>query len=476
MHFSTLREGGAFRALKGIHDNLDRAYFESDILHPEPLETSAPYLQTIQQECVFSNRSSISNSYFSGDWSLYRQPSAQSIRIADLYHFHWVSDWFDSRYLTNLASYHKPAVWTLHDFRTLSGGCHFPAGCDQWRNGCAECPQLADQLNGFVEKCFQNLKSAVEALNPVFVAPSRWLYDACRNSAIASKQRVELIPYGVDHRFFIPGDQVSARMSLNLPLDRRIFLLVAQQVRELRKGYEETIQAWHEVTRASKDLEPPLLLTVGENWGNSQDSTHVRELGFLKDPLQLRSAYQSADVFVCPSQEDNLPNVVLEAMACGLPIFAANVGGLPDLVENGKGGCLVSYPSVHELSIGLRYFLECRQSELYQMGLFNRAKIENCFTLERQANLYKCLYDSLDPQSKNTSKPMPGNSYDPIELLNWASRRNRSEITHLQNILKEQMAYIEGLKSQVSQLNRYSLIKKPFGLLFNIYRLFSNRV
>jgi glycosyltransferase involved in cell wall biosynthesis len=460
IHWSTLRSGGAFRALEGIHSHLDSSRFDSAILSPPPLEGPATVAQTIQQECVFANRSPLSNSYFSLDLSQHKTPERKDFEIADVLHLHWVADWLDSAFLKSLAALHCPIIWTLHDLRPISGGCHFPAGCREWLKSCNACPQLADPIGSTIARCFTNQKSAVEAIQPIFVAPSRWLYDACRTSQIGRTSRVELIPYGVDHHFFAPGDKIAARRMWNLPLDCRIFLIVAQQISEKRKGYQETITAWKHILQSSRSHPAPTLLCVGETVQELENLPGVVELGFLRDANHIRSVYQAADVFVSPAHEDNLPNVVLEAMASGLPVLASNTGGLPDLVEDGRGGRLLPEISVQSLEIGLQSLLAEDAANLARMGSANRAKIQEKFTLDRQAKAYESLYEeAMIPTDRGLSHVTTANieNLDTSALLNWACQRNRAEMSRLHDVLHEQLRYIHGMEKQLSS-NRFGEI------------------
>jgi glycosyltransferase involved in cell wall biosynthesis len=116
-------------------------------------------------------------------------------------------------------------------------------------------------------------------------------------------------------------------------------------------------------------------------------------------------ALSAADLFVCPSRDDNFPNVVLEAMACGVPVVGFDVGGMADVVRDGETGILVEPENVaglretilHDDELRSRLSRNCRQVALTE------------FPLETQARRYLALYGELIESSKRT-RPLRADS------------------------------------------------------------------
>jgi len=163
----------------------------------------------------------------------------------------------------------------------------------------------------------------------------------------ADPDRIELVPPGVDHAFFSPGDQRGARQALGLG-DAPVLLFVGR-IQPL-KGVDVAIAALALVERTDA-----VLVVVGGPSGVEGDLEMARARGLVDalgvgdrvrfvppQPHHLLSTYyRAADVCVVPSRSESFGLVALEAAACGIPVVAAAVGGLRTLVEHGSTGYLV---------------------------------------------------------------------------------------------------------------------------------------
>nr|WP_287230709.1 glycosyltransferase [Microcystis sp. Msp_OC_L_20101000_S702] len=117
-------------------------------------------------------------------------------------------------------------------------------------------------------------------------------------------------------------------------------------------------------------------------------------LGRLNDDISLALVYAAADIFVAPSIEDNLPNTVMEALACATPSVAFKIGGMPDMIEHQENGYLAHPFEVEDLASGINWVLE--DTERYnQLCIRARQKVEQEFTLEIQASKYLKLYNEI---------------------------------------------------------------------------------
>jgi glycosyltransferase involved in cell wall biosynthesis len=179
---------------------------------------------------------------------------------------------------------------------------------------------------------------AYAQLNPELVriiAPSAWIQGEARKSALLSNFDVVHIRTGVNGRLFSPKNRAKARQKLGLPLDAKVILTVAVDIESHRKGWNLLVQAVSKLQ--AKDV---VVATVGQQSSASGDVKILKPLGRLQTEDELSEAYSAADLFVLPTREDNLPNVLLEAMACGTPCVSFDVGGVSEAIRHGETGLL----------------------------------------------------------------------------------------------------------------------------------------
>jgi glycosyltransferase involved in cell wall biosynthesis len=207
-------------------------------------------------------------------------------------------------------------------------------------------------------------------------------------------RHIEVIPYCLDLTRYKPVKQEIARELLGLPHDKKLILFGANQaMQDPRKGFHYLQSALQNLSREGWQ-EKAELLVFGEAQISKPPETGLktRVLGWLHDDVSLSLAYAAADVYVCPSLQDNLPNAVIEASACGTPTLAFQIGGLPDLIEHLQTGFLARPFESDDLARGLHYLLSDEQTRK-AMGLAARAKAEREFEPFRVAGQYAKLFE-----------------------------------------------------------------------------------
>ena len=310
---------------------------------------------------------------------------------SELVNLHWVAGFVDyptffSPRLT------KPVVWTLHDMNPFTGGCHYDQGCGKYRERCGACPLLGSHDEHDLSRSVFDGKATALKDWPAhmmhIVAPSRWLAQTAKESALFSRFDISVIPNSLETDVFTPTDKSAARDKLKLPQDATIVLFVSNHIRLARKGFRELVQALSLVP----DLSNLLLIGVGDSHIlATQAPFRVMLAEHVNDDQAMALLYAAADVTAIPSRQDNLPNTILESFACGTPLVGFAEGGIPDAVREGETGFLGRAGSVPDLAAAFTTAFADR-TRLREMGARARRVAETEFAPDVQARAYADLY------------------------------------------------------------------------------------
>jgi glycosyltransferase involved in cell wall biosynthesis len=240
----------------------------------------------------------------------------------------------------------------------------------------------------------QRLKRRIHKNSHIAViAPSEWIRQLADKSGVFP-QRPQLIPYGVDVESFQPVDKRTLRSQLGLPVDKHIIVYVANHLDDPRKGFGFAIEAVHKLNMSRKET---VLLAIGHPPRPNSDlrTPHIDCLmyEFVQDKSLLMKLFASADVFLFPTVQDNLPFVVLENMAVGTPAVAFKTGGIPEMVVHNKTGFLVEQGDAEGLVEGLKEGLY--RGKAREWGAASRTRAEYLYSLETYARAHISLYDSI---------------------------------------------------------------------------------
>jgi glycosyltransferase involved in cell wall biosynthesis len=332
--------------------------------------------------------------YFTPDWTLTGWRLASQLPPCDLVNLHWVADLLDYRTLPRLTA-RVPVVWTFHDMNAFTGGCHYSGSCERYTARCGACPQLKtssgenDMTRRILDRK-QRIFARILSSRFTIVCPSRWLAREAGRSTVCQRFDTRIIPNGVDPRDFHPVERAEARRRFNLPAGAKIVLFVADQIEERRKGFSLLLKAFAAI-RSVPDL---LLVTLGRGDTSLLSGPLFRHLGPMHDIGSLRSAYSAADLFALPSLQDNLPNTILESMACGTPVVGFNTGGVGEAVIDGQTGLLAPTGDDRAFAANLRTILEDRQLQ-HVLGCESLARIGREYKVTLQARRYAALYREI---------------------------------------------------------------------------------
>jgi glycosyltransferase involved in cell wall biosynthesis len=336
------------------------------------------------------------SSAFSTAW--FPAGTAHRIRAenADIVNLHWINEGYVS--VEEIGRIDKPLVWTLHDMWAFTGGCHYSGPCDGFKGECGNCPQLGSRRSGDLSRLNVSRKLRSWACHQLtIVTPSHWLGDLARKSRIFQNKRIEVIPNGIDLDRFRPIDPSWARSILGLDHEKRWLLFGAWGgTTDPRKGFDLLQQALLTLAADHAWEDNIGVITFGGHYPTRDGALPfpTKSLGELNDEISLVLAYNAADAFIAPSREDNLPNTILEALACGIPSVAFQAGGIPDLIEHEITGWLARPYHVEELAEGIKWVLLSRERG-QNLKRNARQKAEKEFALELQASRYLSLFNEV---------------------------------------------------------------------------------
>jgi glycosyltransferase involved in cell wall biosynthesis len=206
-----------------------------------------------------------------------------------------------------------------------------------------------------------------------------------------------VIPNGVDLAVFKPGNQAEARQRLGLATDTKIILVVANGLRE--NPYKDYRCLRAALAALSDRVPNPLCLALGEDSPpETIGRVELRFLPFLESRETLADYYRAADVYVHAARADTFPSTVLEALACGCPVAATAVGGIPEQIRRNETGLLSEAGDTQELSANTAALLEhphLRQ----EMGARAAEDARARFSVNRMCDAYLDWYREIPPRA-----------------------------------------------------------------------------
>lgn len=206
---------------------------------------------------------------------------------------------------------------------------------------------------------------------------------------------------GVDTQRFHAGEREQARSDLSIPPDANVLVIVGRLI-----SSKKHLLLFEALENVVASFPQTVLIVVGgggadeaainEAAASSKVATCIRMEGFKSDPLPY---YRAADLLVAPSQIEGLSNVVLEAMACGLPPLLHDACGSGEVIDHGIDGVVTDLSSAENLATAINGLLADRTAML-EMGLRARQKVVERFSLQEMAKAYESIYRQLSGENR----------------------------------------------------------------------------
>lgn len=290
---------------------------------------------------AFDYHRGIEDFRFPGVWKLLNltNPPPHVVHCHNLH-----GGYFDLRALPWLSK-KAPLILTLHDAWLLSGHCAHSFECERWKIGCGHCPDLRIEPPVTRDATAYNWqrKKAIYAQSQIYVStPSQWLMNKVQQSMLAPAiVESRVIPNGVDLNIFHPNDKAKIRSQLNIPQEATVLLSAAYNIRRnMWKDYQ-TLRAALTLIAEKLHKRKIIFIALGEDALSEQiDQAEMRFIPYQNDSAMVARYYQAADIYVHAAKADTFPNTILESLACGTPVVATAVGGIPEQIIDGRTGFL----------------------------------------------------------------------------------------------------------------------------------------
>jgi glycosyltransferase involved in cell wall biosynthesis len=317
----------------------------------------------------------------------------------DIVHCHNLhGGYFDLRALPWL-SQQVPVVLTLHDAWLLSGHCAHSFDCERWKTGCGNCPDLTiyPAIRRDATAYNWRRKREIFSKSRLYVStPSRWLMQKVEQSMLAPAiVEAKVIPNGVDLSVFHPANKQAVRAVLGIPQGAKVLLFAANGIRQnIYKDYQ-TMRAAVTILAESLHEQNIIFIALGEDAPAERiGQTKICFVPYRKDPKAVARYYQAADVYVHAARAEVWGLTITEALACGTPVVATAVGGIPEQVEDGITGFLTPPGDAYAIAARIRYLFDDEELRLkisFQAGEVARKR----FDIERQAIDYMNWFEKI---------------------------------------------------------------------------------
>lgn len=322
------------------------------------------------------------------------------IQEADVINLHWINQGFLSlKDICQLIDTGKPIVWTMHDQWSYTGICHYVGNCTNYKAECRGCFFLKNtskkDLSTKIFSKKKNIYSKAGKFN--FVGCSKWIANCARESALVSENiMITSIPNPIDIHVYKPCSKAMARNIFNLPQDKKLILFGAVKVTDERKGLKFFIDACNELFEHYRLVKENIGIVIfGKEISALKDlfSFPVYGIDYLTNSQDIVMLYNSADIFVTASLEDNLPNTIMESMACGTPCVGFNVGGIPEMIDHKENGYVANYKDSKDLATGISWLLQ--EADYNSLSENARKKVLEHYCEDVVAKQYIELYKSI---------------------------------------------------------------------------------
>lgn len=287
----------------------------------------------------------------------------------DLVHLVWVNGFLS---IEDIGKINKPIVWTFADMWPFTGINHYDTDNNKafWKKK----NYLTFKKNNLINFDRYLLEKKIlhwKNLDLNIVTPSKWLKDCCNKSQIFYKKKINTIPWPINLKIFKKKNKIKTRKKLKLPLKKKIIAFgCLNGINDHRKGWDLLAKS---ISINKDDFEIIIFGTKKPKNFQSNFKQKIHWIGKIKSSKRIAELFSASDILALPSRYDNLPQVGMEAQACGLPVLSFAVEGIKEMINHKKNGYIAKKFSIKDFSSGLSWLIKNNSSKMIKENI-NYAK------------------------------------------------------------------------------------------------------
>ena len=391
-------KGGAAIAVKRIHDAQKKIDVDSRIVvaekyldHKDVIGPKSTF-EEVKWKILNSINRKIGNlekkeRYDSNSYNLIPNNFVKKInRIScDIINLHWIGN--NLIPIKDLKKINKPLVWTLHDMWAYTGSEHYTKSF-RFIQGYNK-NNKPKELSGYdFEKYCWNLKKKNYPENLSIIATSNWQLNNAKKSFLLKDKKLFKIPLPIDFNFWKPLDKTISRKNLDLPLDKKIILIGAENLEYKKKDFNLIKDIFSDIIKNDNIL--VIFGKISREYFKGLDESKIKFLNEVKsNTLDLKSIYSASDLFIAPSVQESFGQTVLEAASCCLPSICFEKNGISEIIDHKINGYVAKYQNIEDFKSGINWCLDNLNTNKMNERL---EVLKNKFSMEKIGDQYKSLY------------------------------------------------------------------------------------
>ncbi len=301
--------------------------------------------------------------------------------------------------LLNKLSKYCPIVWTLHDMWSFTRNAAYTFGNEAWnemksfREEKDMYPRIGFNTGNYLLK---RKRKIYQGSDLSIIGPSKWMFHMALKSPVFQNKEIIHLPYAINLEKYLPLDKSISKMEFGIDPNSNVLFFNTDWIRnEPRKGGDKILRILNELNKRLQ-RKVTLLLTGSEIIVefNVFENFFVKHLGRVYNEEKLIKIFNASDLIIHPSISDNLPNILIESMACGTPAVAFNVGGTSDIVIHEYNGYLVEPFNIIEYSERIHDLINDRE-KLKCFSINARVHAEKNFNSKNIAESYYSFFSKI---------------------------------------------------------------------------------